>query len=138
MRDEGRRSTIQVMNVSEEDFVLHRGEFIGEAEQVTVVDNEGEALKPAGGEKVFSEAAATPTGRPVEEPDLGEGCDDEHIQVVIENLPAELDLDQRTTAKTFIRDRAGLFSKLDYDIGRTNLVQHVIDSGMHRPFKQPL
>ena len=112
MRDEGRRSAIQVMNASEEDFVLHRGEFIGEAEKVTAADNE---------------ATATPTGRPVEEPDLEEGCDNEHIQVAIENLSPELDLDQRTTAEKFIRDRAGLFSKLDYDIGRTNLVQHVID-----------
>ena len=58
--------------------------------------------------------------------------------MVIENVPPELDLDQRTTAEKFIRDRAGLFSKSDYDIGRTNLVQHVIDTRMHRLFKQPL
>ena len=37
MRDEGRRSAIQVMNVSDDDFVLRRGEFIGEAEQVTTI-----------------------------------------------------------------------------------------------------
>ena len=35
MRDEGRRSTVQVMKLGEKDFVLRRGEFIGEAEQVT-------------------------------------------------------------------------------------------------------
>ena len=78
-------------------------------------------MRPSGGEKVFSEAASTPTERPVEEPYLEE-CADEHIQVVIENVPPELDLDQRTTAKKSIRDRTGLFSKSDYDIGRTNLV----------------
>ena len=81
------------------------------AEQVAAADNEEAALRPSRGEKVFSKAAATPTGRPVEEPDLEEGCDDEHLQVVIENLPPELDLDQRTTAEKFIRDRAGLLSK---------------------------
>ena len=58
--------------------------------------------------------------------------------MAIDNLPAELDFDQRLAAKKFIRDRVGLFSKSDYDIGRTNLVQHVIDKEMHRPFKQPL
>ena len=58
--------------------------------------------------------------------------------MVIENLPPEVDLDQRTTAEMFNRDRAGLFSQSDYDIGGTSLVQHVIDTGMHRPFKQPL
>ena len=88
--------------------------------------------------EVFSEAAASPTEGPVEEPDLEKGCNDEHIQVVVENVPPELDLDQRSTAEKFIRDRAVLFSKSDYDIGRTNLVQYVIDTGIHQPFKQPL
>ena len=58
--------------------------------------------------------------------------------MVIDNLPAELDFDQRMTAKKVIRDRAGLFSQSDYDIGRKNLVQYMIDTGMHRPFTQPL
>ena len=38
-----------VMNVSEDDFVLRHGEFIGEAEQVTAAAvNEEAALRPAG------------------------------------------------------------------------------------------
>ena len=126
------------MNVSKEDFVLGRGEFIGEAEQVTAADNEKMASRPSEGEDVDEEEAAVPPERPVEESDIPENRNAEHIQEIIDNLPAELDFNQRMTAKTFIRDRAGLFSKSDYDIGRTNLVQHVIDTGMHRPFKQPL
>ena len=39
MRDEGRRSAVQVMNVGERNFVLRQGEYIGEAEQVATVDN---------------------------------------------------------------------------------------------------
>ena len=81
--------------------------------------------------------AAVPAGSSVKKPDLEESCDEVHVQAMIANLPPELDLDQRTAAEKFIRDRAGMLSKLDYDIGRTNLVQHVIDTGMHRPFKQP-
>ena len=45
MRDEERRSAVQVMNVSKKDFVLGRREFIGEAEQVTAADNEGTAWR---------------------------------------------------------------------------------------------
>ena len=56
----------------------------------------------------------------------------------MDNLPPELNADQQTAAGKFIRDRAGLLSKSDYNIERTNLVQHVIDTGMHRPFKHPL
>ena len=137
MRDEGRRSAVQVINVSQEDFILGRGEFIGEIEQVTVADNEGTAWRPSEGEVVDEEEAVVLPGSPVEEPDIPKNRNAEHIQVKIYNLPAELDFDQRMAAKKFIHDRAGLFSKSDY-IGRTNLDQHVIDTGMHRSFKQPL
>ena len=106
--------------------------------RTSAADNEETAWRPSEGENVDEEEAAVPPERPVEEPDFPENRNAEHIQVVIDNLPAELDFDQRMAAKKFIRDRAGLFSKLDYDIGRTNLVQHVIDIGIHRPFKQPL
>ena len=61
MRDEGRRSAIQVISVSQEDFVLGRGEFIGEAEQVTAADNEGTAWRPFEGEDVDEEEAAVPS-----------------------------------------------------------------------------
>ena len=138
MRNEGRRSAVQMMNVGERNFVLRHGEYIGEAEQITTVDSDQTTSRPPKGEDVFSEEAAIPTGRPVEEADLKESCDDAQIQVMIDDLPPELDLDQRTAVQKFIRDRAGQFSKSEYDIGRTNLVHHVIDTGMHRPFKQPL
>ena len=85
MRDEGRRSAVQVMIVSKEDFFLGRGEFIGETEQVTAADNEGTAWRPSDGEDVFEEEAAVPPGRPVEAPDFSENRNVEHIQVVIDN-----------------------------------------------------
>ena len=50
-----------------------------------------------------------------EAPAIEESRDAEHIQVVIENVPSELDLDQRTAAEKFIRDRAALFSKSDFE-----------------------
>ena len=95
-------------------------------------------MRPSGEGEIFSEAAASNTEGPVDEPDLEEGCNDEDIQVVVKTLPPQLDLDQRSTAEKFIRDRAGLFSKSDYDIGRTNLVQYVMDTGIHQPLKQSL
>ena len=70
MRDEGRRSAVQVMNVSMEDFVPVRGEFFGEAEQVTAADNEETAWRPSEGEDVVEEEAAVLPGRPVEEPGI--------------------------------------------------------------------
>ena len=89
---------------------------------------------------MFARRPRIPTEEPIEGADLEEGRSSKygHIQPVIETLPAELELDQRTIAEKFIRDRAGLFSRTDFDLGRTHLVQHVIDTGLHRPFKQSL
>ena len=61
-----------------------------------------------------------------------------HIQPVIDALPAEMEAEQRRRAEAFIQVNSELFSKSEYDIGRTNLVPHVIDTGSHRPIKQPL
>ena len=109
------------------DFILRQGEFIGEAEPVTTVDNGERIAKPPEEADVLSEEAEVSTERPVIELDWEKGRDDAHVQVVIDNLPPELDSDQQAAAKKFIHDCAGLFLKSEYDIGRTSLLQHVID-----------
>ena len=116
------KGAVHVMNVGEKEFVLRRGEFIGEAEQGTAEDDEGTALRSSELEGVLSEEAAVPTGSSVEESDIEESSDDAHVQVVINIFPPELNSDQQTAAEKFIRDPAGMFSKSDYDIERTNLV----------------
>ena len=58
MRNEGRRSDVHVLNVKKEDYVVGRGEFIGEAEQVTAAGNTGTAWRPSSREDVLSEAVA--------------------------------------------------------------------------------
>ena len=138
MRYEGRRWAVQVMSVGEKDFVIQQGEFIGEAEPVTAVDNGERIAKPPVGADVLSEETEVWTERRVIELDQEECRNDAHVQVVSDNLPPELDSDQQAAAKKFIHDCAELFSKSEYDIGRTSLVQHVIDTGLQRPFKQPL
>ena len=72
------------------------------------------------------------------ESDPEERSDDAHLRLVLEHLPPELDPDQRAAAGEFIRERAGLFSKSEYGIGRTSRVQHVINTELHRLFKQAL
>ena len=93
MRDEGRRSVAQVMNVGETDFVPAR-RVHQRIEQVTTVENEEAASRPPDQEEVFSEEATVPTGRPVEESDLEESCDDAHVQVVIDDFPPLLNSNQ--------------------------------------------
>ena len=73
MRDEGRRSAAQMMNVGE-DFVIRQGELIGEAEPVTTVDNGERIAKPPEGSVVLSEEAEVSTERPVIELDREESA----------------------------------------------------------------
>ena len=70
----------------------------------------------------------------------GQGSDDEyaHIQCLVDDLPSTLTDDQRMGATRFIRDNAGVFSKSEYDLGHTDLVEHQIDTGDNQPVRQAL
>ena len=131
MRDEGCRSAVQVMNQGEKDFDLRQEEFIGDAEPVTTVDNGERIANPPEGSHVLSKEAQVSTEKPVIKLDQEEGRDNVYVQVVIDKLLPELDSDQQAAAKKFIHDCAGLFSKSKYDIGRTSLIQYVIDTGLN-------
>jgi len=62
----------------------------------------------------------------------------EHIDSLLCNLPLDLTADQRERAETFIRSYANVFSKTEYDIGRTNIIQHRIDTGESGPHFEQL
>jgi len=47
-------------------------------------------------------------------------------------------LEQRGQAESLIRKHGYIFSRHEYDIGRTLWVKHTIDTGNHRPIRQPL
>jgi len=88
------------------------------------------------------------------QPVMGEGDDDlvqshlphgahgshvpEHVQPMIDSLPATLTGEERQIAVDLILRNADVFSKSEYDLGRTKLVQHKIDVGENKPFKEPL
>ena len=62
----------------------------------------------------------------------------EHVRCMIDSLPADLPTQQRSKAEKLIWDNSDLFSKSEFDIGRTSVSKHHIDTGANRPFKQPL
>jgi len=61
-----------------------------------------------------------------------------HLQVMIDGLPKDLTEHERQEAITFIRSRADAFSRTEFDIGRTSLVPHRINTGTNCPVKQQL
>ena len=54
------------------------------------------------------------------------------------SLPDELTESQRNDVRQLLHDNEVIFSKGEYDIGRTHLVEYRIDTGDHRPIRQPL
>ena len=67
-----------------------------------------------------------------------EPADNDHLQPIRDALPDDLSHDERTAALGFIDDWAHVFSKGEFDMGRTNLIPHRIDTEGNKPFRQPL
>ncbi|HSN23026.1 MAG TPA: reverse transcriptase family protein, partial [Methylomicrobium sp.] len=60
------------------------------------------------------------------------------IPKLMENLPEELTAKQRNAAHILFTEYEDVFSRNEFDIGRTPLVECCIDTGDHRPIRQPL
>jgi len=58
---------------------------------------------------------------------------DPSTECLIDRLPADLTEEQRVHAEEFIRSRSQLFSKPEFDIGRTDVLHHRIDTGDNVP-----
>ena len=61
-----------------------------------------------------------------------------HIQCLVDGLPADLTVSQRRRAEQFIRTRARSFSTGEFDIGRTDILKHQIDTGKNPPHYERL
>ena len=80
--------------------------------------------------------AATGTALPPDKP-KAEGPYS-HIQCLIDGLPDDLTDEQRARAADFIRSRSDVFSRSEYDIGRTRIIPHRIDTGDNAPHFEQL
>jgi hypothetical protein len=125
---------VRVMNCSEFAHRLRAGESIGLAEPVISVQ----------GDEVTN---LTPSRR-VGGDRCREGTEDrsldklssefEHLQDMVDTLPGTLTDVERQRVIDFIKGYKDLFSKSEFDLGRTALVQHRIDTGDSKPFKEAL
>jgi RNase H-like domain found in reverse transcriptase/Reverse transcriptase (RNA-dependent DNA polymerase) len=61
-----------------------------------------------------------------------------HVQPLIDNLPPDLTAEERVKATALIHEYSHLFSKSDRDMGRTDLLTHVINTGDAKPIRETL
>jgi len=66
------------------------------------------------------------------------GADCSHVQCLIDGLPSHLTPEQRAMAERFFRSRANIFSRSEFDIGRTDILKHRIDTGNNPPHYERL
>ena len=60
------------------------------------------------------------------------------LRVPMSRLPDDLNETQRADAHRLLSTHEYLFSRGPYDFGKTNLIEHCLDTGDARPFRQPL
>jgi len=118
-------TVMRVLNPTDRPYELRSDQFLGTASQVEIADVQSSF---GGGVGPDSNMAA----RRVEE------TDSTHVQCMIDDLPTDLTVEQREQAIRFIFNNAIIFSRSEFDIGKTRLLQHSIETADSRPVRQAL
>lgn len=123
---------VRVINSSDSPRFMSSEVLLCNAEPVQVIDDD-ETIQSCQN-RVYDDPTAT---APKKIDDDNRSCQ-EHIKEFIESLSTELSESELKLATEFVINHADLFSKSKFDLGRTKLKQHHIDTGNNRPFKQAL
>ena len=110
---------VRVVNTSSAPRLLRDGTCLGRSETAQVLLTEVQPSGPStNNESSLAEVDA--------------------LSKLLDNLPGELNADKREQARTLLDSYRDVFSMSEYDVGRTDLVYHHIETGNHRPIRQPL
>jgi len=114
-----------VLNLTDRPYELKSDQFLGTASQVEITDFKS----PSGG---GSGPSLNVAAQPIEE------TDGAHVQCMIDDLPTDMTVEQREQTIRFLFGNACVFSKSEFDIGRTQFVEHSIETADSRPVQQAL
>jgi len=103
-------------NTTNKPQLVKRGTCLGELDTVEVLDDKPQTKEED--DKVIEP-----------QDDIG--------QILMDKLPEDMTDAERDKVDELLRDY-DIFSKSTYDMGRTHLVEHSIDTGDYRPIRQPL
>ena len=152
----GLSTVIRVINLSEKTRRLRKGFFITDSEPVELIScetgSEKASLEDTSYEcgpgyslcSMTKEPVTGTTGpveKLVEKPVAIAGVTDkdtDHLKELFDSLKETLPDMKRRKAERFLQDHSDVFSKSEYDLGRTDLIKHTIDTGTNKPFKQQL
>lgn len=137
--DDVARTVVRLINMGGESVTIKRGGCVGRGYPAEVADssprragNDGKAVGPDAEGSGFDDGRGSDVGRVTETDDYS------HVQPLIDGLPTDLSVPERAKAVELIRGYAHVFSKNEYDIGRTDLISHEINTGDAQPIRQTL
>ena len=113
--------TISVLNVSDKNIKLRESTSLGTAQPVDQIANYSKE----------GEGEQTPSGS------SGNGKFPEFLQPLLDNLSTELDSEEREQVRGLLGEFQDVFKAPDGRLSQTDLAEHFIDTGDHKPFKQP-
>jgi predicted aspartyl protease len=131
---------VRILNCGNSSHRLRAGETIGTAEPAVVAEEDQFQLPHELNEVGSESSESVPHHNGIDATLLEKGDDDEvkHVTSIVDSLPPDLTSEQRQQAVDFILAHGSSISKSEFDLGRTNLVQHRIDTGDHAPVKEAL
>jgi len=112
---------VRVANLSRHPFKIEGGLEVGKASVAKVLCTQGP-------NNVSRCSSATSDNK----------LDYSFLSPIFESLPTDLDNNNRKDIEDFIIEYQDVFSRSEYDLGRTNLMQHHIETGDARPIRQAL
>ena len=131
-------TAVRVLNLSETGRRFRKGECLALAEVVETIS----IPSPEEGPIDYSSVPATESQK------MGESSvcnhmeekeiDVSYLEYLVKNIGVRLSPEQNAEAVEFLKTNHDVFSKSNYDLGRSGLVKHTIDTGTNRPIKQPL
>jgi predicted aspartyl protease len=147
------RAVLPILNTSEADMALKQGTYVGCAKAATIIDAPFAAclndVTLDANREVVSQPLSlvernsahccmvtTPEESSVTKREV-EG-DYDHMKCIFDSLPETLSREQREKAIDLLKSKSDIFSKGEYDLGRTQLLLHHIDTGSHAPVRQTL
>ena len=132
LSDDSDFAAVKVVNTTAYPFRMKKGCFAGEATFAMGAEDgcvSNAAADPVGLTQPSRSSAPSGHVRSCRAP-LGEGSS--HLASLFDALPADLSPVDRAATGDFIHKYAHVFSKSEFDLGRTSLIPHKIDTGQSR------
>jgi predicted aspartyl protease/transposase InsO family protein len=133
---------VRMINTTSEPQLLPINTCLGNLAPVEVLEGTASMLPATCGEQAatekreqlapINEAASVATGTEAAK------STEEIVEVLTSKLPGDLTADQQLSVRQLLMQYDDIFSRGAYDMGRTSLVEHSIDTGDHRPIRQGL